>query len=106
MHVTIAGIDDIPIDATSDLYRNLFDALHRYGDPYLPITLAVRERLALVISANIRVDPDYQWETLEPKLRSAVLDAFSFARSISARISASPTPSGDPGHPRRSPTSM
>ena len=78
VHVTIAGVDDIPIDETSDLYRNLYDALHRYGDPYLPIRLAVRERLALVVSANIRVDPDYQWETLEPKVRSAVLDAFSF----------------------------
>jgi predicted phage baseplate assembly protein len=78
VHVTIAGVDDIPIDETSDLYHNLFDALHLYGDPYLPITLAVRERLALVISANIRVDPDYQWETLEPKVRSAVLAAFSF----------------------------
>lgn len=78
VHVTIAGVDDIPIDETSDLYRNLFDALHRYGDPYLPIRLAVRERLALVVSANIKVDPDYQWETLEPKVRSAVLDAFGF----------------------------
>lgn len=78
VHVTIAGVDDIPIDATSDLYRNLYDALHRYGDPYLPIRLAVRERLALVVSAGIRVDPDYQWETLEPTVRSAVLDAFGF----------------------------
>lgn len=78
VHVTIAGVDDIPIDETSDLYRNLYDALHRYGDPYLPIQLALRERLALVVSANIRVDPDYQWETLEPKVRRAVLDAFSF----------------------------
>ncbi|MGA7180800.1 MAG: putative baseplate assembly protein [Thiobacillaceae bacterium] len=78
VHVTIAGVDDIPIDETADLYRNLFVALHRYGDPYLPITLAIRERLALVISASIRVDPDYQWETLEPKIRSAVLDAFGF----------------------------
>ena len=31
-----------------------------------------------MVSANIRVDPDYQWETLEPRVRSAVLDAFSF----------------------------
>lgn len=78
MHVTIAGVDDIPIDETSDLYRNLLEALHCFGDPYLPITLAVRERLVLVVSANIRVDPDYQWEALEPRVRNAVLDAFSF----------------------------
>ena len=78
VYVTISGVDDIPIDETSDLYHNLFDALHRYGDPYLPITLAVRERLALIVSANVRTDSDYRWNTLEPKIRSAVLQAFSF----------------------------
>jgi predicted phage baseplate assembly protein len=85
VHVTVAGVDDIPIDATSDLYRNLYDALHRYGDPYLPMRLAVRERLALVASANIKVDPDYRWETLEPKVRSAVLAAFGFDQVELAR---------------------
>lgn len=78
VHVTIAGVDDIPIDETSDLYRNLYAALHRNGDSHVPIRLALRERLALVVSANIRIDPDYQWETLEPEVRSAILDAFSF----------------------------
>ena len=80
VQVTIAGADDIPIETTSDLYRNLRDALHRFGDPYLSINLAVRERLALVLSAKIKIDPDYQWETLEPKIRTAVLDMFSFER--------------------------
>jgi predicted phage baseplate assembly protein len=78
VHVTIAGADDIPIETTSDLYRNLYAALHRYGDPYLPIGLAVRERLALVVSAKIRIAPDYRWDLVEPKIRAAVLDAFSF----------------------------
>ncbi len=80
VHVTIAGVDDIPIDATSDLYRNLYDALHRYGDAYLPIRLAVRERLALVVSANVKVAPDYRWDTVEPKVRSEMLAAFGFDR--------------------------
>jgi Baseplate J-like protein len=78
VQVTIAGAEDAPIEVTSDLYRNLYDALHRFGDPYLPIELVVRERSALVISAKVKIDPDYQWETLEPKIRAAVLDRFSF----------------------------
>lgn len=78
VHVTIAGVDDIPIEKTSDLYRNLYAALHRYGDPYLPIGLAVRERLALVVSAKVRIAPDYRWDLVEPKIRAAVLAAFSF----------------------------
>ncbi len=80
IQVTIAGTEDIPIEVTSDLYRNLLDALHRHGDQYLPIRLKVRERLALVISAKVGVHPDYLWETLEPKIRAAVLDAFSFEK--------------------------
>ncbi|MCV4771304.1 hypothetical protein OFC10_35250, partial [Escherichia coli] len=33
VHVTIAGADDIPIDPSSDLYRNLYQALRDLGDP-------------------------------------------------------------------------
>jgi hypothetical protein len=78
--VTVAGADDIPIETTSDLYRNLGAALHRFGDPYLPIQLQVRERLAVVVSANVRIDPDYLWDAVEPKIRAAMLDAFGFEK--------------------------
>jgi hypothetical protein len=80
VHVTIAGKDDIPIDLNSDLYRNLVQALHQYGDPYLPIQVSLRRVKLLVISAGVRVLPDYQWESVEPLVRGALLDAFSFDR--------------------------
>jgi predicted phage baseplate assembly protein len=80
VQVTIAGVDDIPIETTSDLYRNLYAALHRYGDPQLPIRLALRERLALVVGANVRLRPDYLWEAVEPKIRAAMLEEFGFER--------------------------
>lgn len=80
VHLTIAGSDDIPIDATSELFRNLNQALHQFGDPFQPVQVEVRELLLLVISANIRLLSDYLWENVEPKIRSALLDAFSFER--------------------------
>jgi hypothetical protein len=80
VHLTIAGADDIPIDTTSDLYHNLRRALRDYGDPYLFIDVAVRELLALIISAKVRVLPDYQWESVARDIRTALLDAFSFER--------------------------
>ncbi len=80
VHVTIAGADDIPIDEHSDLYRNLRQALLRFGDPYQPIQVAVRELLLLVMSANVRILPDYLWEKVEPKIRAALLDTFVFDR--------------------------
>lgn len=80
VHVTIAGIDDIPIDVTSDIYKNLRTALHRYGDEHQPLQLAVRAAKFLLLQAGVHINPDYQWETVAPKLRAALLDAFQFSR--------------------------
>jgi predicted phage baseplate assembly protein len=80
VHVTIAGKDDIPIDENSDLYRNLFQALEQYGDPYQPLRLAVRRLRLLVINARVKVLPDYQWESVGPNVKDALLDFYSFER--------------------------
>ena len=80
VHVTIAGAADIPIDVTSDLYRNLNVALHQFGDPFLPVAVGVRELLALVVSAQVKVLPGYDWELVEPAIRTRLLDAFGFGR--------------------------
>lgn len=78
VHVTIAGAQDIPIDPTSNLYRNLVQALYRYGDPYQPIQVAVRKLNLLVISARVKILAAYQWESVEANVRAALLAAFSF----------------------------
>jgi predicted phage baseplate assembly protein len=78
VHVTIAGADDIPIDKNSDLYRNLLQALKQQGDPYQPIQLALRELMVLILVASVKVLPDYLWEFVEPKIRSVLLNTFSF----------------------------
>jgi hypothetical protein len=80
VHVTIAGADDIPIDETSDLYRNLLQASHDYGDPHQPVALQVRELLLLVVSAKVCILADYQWEPVATAVRTRLLDTFSFER--------------------------
>lgn len=80
VHLTVAGTDDIPIALTSDLYRNLYQALLDYGDPHQAVVLATRELLALVISAKVRILPAYRWESVVDKIRAALFDRFSFAR--------------------------
>jgi hypothetical protein len=80
VHVTIAGADDIPIDETSDLFQNLYQALLLAGDPHQPLILAVRELMFVVISANIRLLPDYLWEPVVTRVRAALLDTFGFAK--------------------------
>jgi hypothetical protein len=80
VHLTIAGSDDIPIAVTSDLFTNLNQALRQFGDPYQNIQVIVRRLKLLVISAKVRLLPDYLWEAVEPKIRAALIDKFSFAR--------------------------
>lgn len=80
MHVTIAGANDIPIDEGSDLYLNLVKALHVNGDPYQSIMVEVRELMLIVLSANVRLLPDYQWEGVVPRVRARLVDTFSFER--------------------------
>jgi uncharacterized phage protein gp47/JayE len=80
VHLTIAGLNDIPIDTTSDLYLNLRRALLKFGDPSQPLQLALRYLKLLAIRAGVHVQPDYQWESVEPKIRTGLLDAFGFDR--------------------------
>ncbi|MGH6871408.1 MAG: putative baseplate assembly protein [Rhizomicrobium sp.] len=83
VHVTVAGAGDIPIDPTSDLYNNLFQSLVLFGDPSCPVVLAIRKVRLLVMSMNVALLPDYQWEAVEPVIRAAMLDQFGFeARAL------------------------
>jgi predicted phage baseplate assembly protein len=87
VRVTIAGADDAPIDTTSDLYRNLLQAMQKYGDPSLSLGLDVRELLALTLSAKVGLAPDYVWENVEPLVRAALLNAFGFeSRDLAQNI--------------------
>jgi hypothetical protein len=80
VHLSIAGADNIPIDVNSDLYQNLVLALQQSGDPNLPLQVDVCEVMFIVISANVRLLPDYQWESVEANIRATLLDTFSFER--------------------------
>jgi predicted phage baseplate assembly protein len=78
VHVTIAGKEDIPIDQNSDLYRNLGLALSQFGDPYLPIQVALRRLKLLVISAALKVQDDYTYEDVATRVRAALLAFYAF----------------------------
>ena len=78
VHVTIAGADGIPIDETSELFRNLETAFEKFGDPQQPMQLEVYKPMLLFIQAKVAVLPDYQFETVAPKIRSVLLAAFAF----------------------------
>jgi hypothetical protein len=76
--LTIGGAGDIEIDETSDLFNNLQEALQKYGDPYQPFVVKMREKIVIAGAAKVRVDPDYLWSNVAPKIRAALLDAFAY----------------------------
>jgi predicted phage baseplate assembly protein len=80
VHVTVAGVGDVPIDPGSGLLTALEDSLAQFGDPGVTVRADVRAMLLLVLRARVKVDPDYSWDLVEPAVRAALLDTFSFAR--------------------------
>lgn len=80
VHLTIAGDGDMHIDETSDLHRNLLEALQLYGDPFLPVRIVMRDRITVMMAARVKLDPHYLWETTEPAIRALLRDRFGFER--------------------------
>ena len=79
VHVTVAAEGDAPLDPGSDLYRTLYAALIRQGDPDQPLRLSRRALRTLVISAGVALEPDGVWETVSAAVRATLLDRFGFA---------------------------
>lgn len=79
VHVTVAGADDTPLTGDSDVVRTLHSALTAQGDPGLPVVVAVREPVLLVVVAGIKVHPDHRWDLVEPLVRRALLARLGYA---------------------------
>ncbi|MBB5122023.1 hypothetical protein AF335_08290 [Streptomyces eurocidicus] len=73
VHLTVAGVDDIALTDDSDIVRTLRTSLAAHGDPRVPVTVAVRELVLLIVAANVKVHPDHTWDLVEPALRRALL---------------------------------
>jgi predicted phage baseplate assembly protein len=78
--VTIAGANDIPIPEDSDLIANLRRAYDDWGDPLQSVDIGTRELVLIFLSAQVRLRPDYEWKSVEPKIRGALYNYFSFCR--------------------------
>ena len=42
-------------------------SLQKYGDPFLPVEVAVRRVRLIVMAATVRLLPDYAWEEVAQK---------------------------------------
>ncbi|MET8677345.1 putative baseplate assembly protein [Streptomyces sp. NPDC004647] len=73
LHLTVAGVDDIPVDRDSGMLDALRSSLAEYGDARLPVQVDVRELVLLLLVAKVKVAPDHSWELVEPRVRQALL---------------------------------
>ncbi|WEB40872.1 putative baseplate assembly protein [Streptomyces yunnanensis] len=73
LHVTVAGVDDIPIAPDAEVLRALRASLAEYGDGRLPVRVDVHEPVLLLCAAKIKVAPDHAWSLVEPRVRQALL---------------------------------
>jgi hypothetical protein len=78
--VTIAGVDDIPLNAEGDLVQGLLAAYGKFGDPALPVVVLVREVIALFVQARLAIAADADWDAVEAEVRARLWDVFSFER--------------------------
>jgi hypothetical protein len=53
-------------------------SLTEFGDPQLPVDVAAREAVLLVIAAKVRVAAGYGWDLVQPAVQAALTDRFSF----------------------------
>lgn len=79
VHVTIAGVDDAPLDPNEPPMTTLVAAYAQFGDPALPVIVDIRERISLLIQASIALNKDADKDEVEAAVRSRVAQAFSFA---------------------------
>jgi predicted phage baseplate assembly protein len=87
VHLTVAGVDDAPVDPSDALLTTLRTALGAAGDPHLPITVAVRDLVTLVLSAGVKVAPGYAFELVEPAVRATALRVLGFGeRALGAPV--------------------
>ncbi|WP_431917231.1 putative baseplate assembly protein [Nonomuraea jabiensis] len=83
VHLTVAGVDDAPIEPDSDLLRGLLAACRRYGDPGVPVAAAPRTLWNVVLEANVWIDADRAPDLVGPQARAALESAFGFdARAL------------------------
>jgi predicted phage baseplate assembly protein len=79
VHVTAAGSSDMPLDSASGVLSALRASLAESGDPRLPVEVAAREAVLLVIAAKVRVVAGYSWDIVRLAVQAALAGRFSFA---------------------------
>jgi hypothetical protein len=76
--LTVAGSDGAPVEETSDLYRNLVDALRLAGDDTVPLLVKSFTPRLFAVAGALKIDLDRVPEQVVDAVTRALRHAFSF----------------------------
>lgn len=79
LKVAVAGVSPTPLDG-STLITNLSAALQAAGEMALPINVVAAQTTLIVLSAQIRHDPDLAWSVVESAVRGELTEAYGYDR--------------------------
>ena len=80
VHLTIAGADGKPVEASSDLYENLVDAMNAVRDPAQMVRVDTFDSLLFNVKANLVIDARYIPADVLSSAETALKDAYAFAK--------------------------
>jgi predicted phage baseplate assembly protein len=80
VHLTIAAANGEEVAVTSDLFMNLAKAIDAVRDPALEFEMDSYDRVFFDVAATVLIDERHEAKKVLGAVRSAILNAFSFAR--------------------------
>jgi hypothetical protein len=78
--LTIGGPEGGAIDAKSETCQKLLQALHDFGDPFVPVKIASFRAINFRISGNLFVDKRHDKKIVLEAVKKALLDSFCYDR--------------------------
>lgn len=80
VHVTVASASGQPLSPSSTTLRTLGAAIETWADPAHVALLSSYDEVRFAVRIDVARDPDFAKEALASAVRTAIVDAFSFAR--------------------------
>ncbi len=78
VHVTVADANGGAVPTTSDLFKNLRDAINGARDPLRAVEIGSFQPRFFEMEAKVLVDPAYRWEDVKGSLEAMLKETFSF----------------------------
>lgn len=80
VYITVASASGSEVEAGSELYKNLKDAIDTARDPLRPVEIDSFQPRFFNLEAKLLIDSDYEWDTVTGAVNKALIDAYSFSK--------------------------